>query len=81
MAMPSSTMRIASAALRPCSLKPPYWWTKCGHMPTWLITGTPASAMALMTGTFSLPPCIFTTSAPPSFISLSAFTTPISGVA
>src|SRR5436190_12105352 len=34
-------------------------------MPTWLITGTPASAIARMTGAFSLPPCIFTTSAPP----------------
>jgi len=50
-------------------------------MPTWLITGTPASAIALITGTFSLPPCILTTSAPPSFIRRSALTTPISGVA
>ena len=80
-ARPSSTMRIASAAVLPCSLKPPYVWTKCGHMPTWLITGTPASAMARMTCAFSLPPCILTTSAPPSFISLSALVTPRSGVA
>jgi len=34
-----------------------------------------------MTGAFSFPPCIFTTSAPPSFIRRKAFTTPISGVA
>ena len=50
-------------------------------MPTWLITGTPASAIARMIGAFSFPPCILTTSAPPSFIRRSAFTTPMSGVA
>ncbi len=81
MAMPSSITRSAFSAVLPCSLKPPYWCMKCGHMPTWLITGTPASAMARMVGAFSRPPCILTTSAPPSFIRRTAFITPTSGVA
>ena len=81
MARASSTIFRASSAVLPCSLNPPYWCMKCGHMPTWLITGTPASAMALRMGNLSRPPCIFTQSTSPSFMNLSALPTATSGLA
>ena len=60
----SSTRAAAAAACLPWTLKPPRAWMDWGVRPTWPITGTSASTMALIMSTRLRPPSSLTAWAP-----------------